>query len=184
MLDVTAWINSAKLPPDLQKVLLASSDIEVISIEPVLKSLFDEALSFFVCSDSSISVGDLLEEEFYEIRRVVRKINYLNGEESTAELKFRNNAARRIYEQTQQRRKKVTKKDESINLPNIISAVSVGHNSYNLTNIWELTIYQLYDQFFRQNMKVQMDTIGLRWAAWGKDKFDFDMWYRDLLDKK
>ena len=46
-------------------------------------------------------------------------------------------------------RKKPQKVDPSFSLWNIIGAVTSRHPSLNLTNIWQLTVYQLYDQFAR-----------------------------------
>jgi hypothetical protein len=68
-------------------------------------------------------------------------------------------------------------------LPNLVAAVSAKHNSYNLFNIWGLTVYQLYDQFARIDIGVQLDIYGTRWAAWGQDAFDTGIWFKRLNDK-
>ncbi len=67
-----------------------------------------------------------------------------------------------------------------INLANIISALSIQHNSYNMTNIWSLTVYQLYDQFFRLNIKTQVDINSMRWAAYGTEAFDYNLWFKSI----
>ena len=63
----------------------------------------------------------------------------------------------------------------------MVSALAVQHNSLNLSNIWDLTVYQLYDQFFRQNNKNQLDIHAMNYAGWGGE-FDPTSWFR-ALDK-
>lgn len=96
--------------------------------------------------------------------------------------KFANERARKIYEKIQKGREtavKTKKGGSNLGLPNVISKLSSKSSSYNLLNIWGLTIYQLYDQFNNVNRNSQIDIIGTRWAAWGKDDFDFAMWYKN-----
>lgn len=99
--------------------------------------------------------------------------------------KFRNEKARKIYELIQSRKaeqakntKKVRKENPDTALPNLISAFCAFSPSYNLTNVWGLTIYQFYDQYHRLDSKIQLDVFGLRWAAWGKKDFDFSLWHK------
>ncbi len=129
-------------------------------------------------TDSVIS-----DENYETVRSGILQINCLSFRQ-TAPKAFRNQKAKEIYEKTQKRKAALAgqakRGDDSMSLPNLIASVAVQHNSYNLTNIWDLTVYQLYDQFARLNMKTQLDVTSLRWAAWGQEPFDFGLWYRDI----
>ena len=50
-------------------------------------------------------------------------------------------------------------------LPNLISALCVQHNSINMCNVWDLTVYQLYDQFLRQSYLNQVNIHAMNYAA-------------------
>lgn len=127
-------------------------------------------------------VGVIHSDNYESVRDAVLQISYITN--SSPELKkFKSPKAQKIYEKIMKGRaeKKQSKTaDRNMSLANIIGAMSVHHPGYNLTNIWSLTIYQLYDQFSRLNIKIQVDIVGLRWAAWGKEPFDFTFWYQDI----
>lgn len=64
-------------------------------------------------------------------------------------------------------------------IPNIVSSLAVHHNSLNMLNIWQMTVYQLYDTFERQYIKQQLDIMGLHYAAWGGE-YPFDEWCKSI----
>lgn len=70
--------------------------------------------------------------------------------------------------------------ERALSLSSIISAVAARHHSLNILNIWDLTVYQLYDQFAQLNKSLQVDVSSMRWAAWGQEPFDFSLWYKDM----
>lgn len=80
--------------------------------------------------------------------------------------------------------RKAKNQDGNIDLLNLISAVSARGCGYTLFDIWDLTVYQLYDQFARMNVNVQMDIYSSRWAAWGRDDFDVSLWFKNLQSKE
>lgn len=64
-------------------------------------------------------------------------------------------------------------------LSNIISKMCTGNSGYNLLNIYDLSVWQLYDQFqsYAQN---RISRISERsFSIWGGDKFDFDLWLKN-----
>lgn len=70
----------------------------------------------------------------------------------------KNKTAAKIIEKLNKRKKakeKSAKPDPKLELPNIISAISACHSSINILNIWDLTVYQVYDLFAR----MQQNTI-------------------------
>lgn len=145
----------------------------------------------FAIMDGEEVVGSINAQNYDEVSDAVRSFSLPNGGgESNGELKFSSENARKVYERCEAGRRKAQKqmassKDAaSFELGNIISAIATQHNSLNLLNIWGLTPYQLYNQFARVDRKAQLDIIGLKWAAWGSDPFEFDAWRTNLSNSK
>ena len=106
-------------------------------------------------------------------------------------MKFKNDIAKKLYEQMQKANKekekqKNKKNDINLSLPNIISSVSSKHPSINLINIWELTIFQLLDCFNRLQNNTMHEIDSTRVSVWGDEKKTFDpsLWYKNYYDKK
>jgi len=90
---------------------------------------------------------------FDEIRQILRWQNCVK-ENRQIEEKYADDRARQLAEKFKKYREKFkSKKDENaITLKNMISGISARHPSINLLNIWDLTLYQLYDQLSRLNL--------------------------------
>ena len=169
------------------------SPIQLITIIPPLRATLLGALSFFLHREVcySPSTGFFLDDntplslaQILDIRKVI--LAFCNIEDKTAQepVTFASEKARRIYEKAQAGRAQLKGKNGSqeadLELPNLIAAVSAYSPTYNLLNIWGLTVYQLYDQFARLSGKLQLDVFGQKWAAWGTEDFDFSLWYKAL----
>ena len=167
------------------------SPIQLITIIPQLRATLLGSLSFFLRCNVCYSheVGFFTEDgrslsltQILDIRKVI--LEFCNVEDNIEQepLVFASEKARRLYEKAQAGRAKLKGKsgvrDVDIELPNLIAAVSAYSPTYNLLNIWGLTVYQLYDQFSRLSGKFQLDVFGQKWAAWGTDDFDFSLWYK------
>ena len=114
------------------------------------------------------------------------QLSYIEHD-SQEQHQFASEKARRIWEKCQKGKaqmRKASKQDINMELPNLIGAVAARSGGYTLLNIWDLTVYQLYDQFTRTNVNVQMDIYASRWAAWGKDDFDVAMWFKNISKKE
>lgn len=182
------------LPPRVGGFLL------LISLPEFSKTFF-EALSFFVEEEIKFNdarlqfdvykgeevVGSINNENFADIQCAV--IQTVGGEkENKRKVKFQSKKAQEIYEKCKAGKKEFDNSkrsnsdtnDESFSIPNLISAVCAKHPSLNFTNIWDLTILQLYDQFKRLNIITYESVEGLRWAAWGKDSIELSAWHKDL----
>lgn len=168
------------------------SPIQLITIVPQLRVTLLGSLSFFLRCEVCYApnVGFFIDDktslslaQILEIRKVI--LSLCNIEDSTTQepVTFANEKARRIYEKSQKGRSQLKgnkgPKEGDIELPNLIAAVSAYSPTYNLLNIWGLTVYQLYDQFARLGGKFQLDVFGHKWAAWGTDEFDFSLWYKN-----
>lgn len=66
----------------------------------------------------------------------------------------------------------------AMEIGNIVSKVASKANAADINDVYGWTIYQLYEQFSEINVGIQIDTILKRWSTWGKDDFDFSVWYK------
>lgn len=80
--------------------------------------------------------------------------------------------------------KKKTEKDTKFDLPNIMSSISSHHNSINMINVWDLTVYQLYDQFKRERMNDSFRIASTSVSMHGNkdNKFDETIWYSSIYE--
>ena len=69
---------------------------------------------------------------------------------------------------------KLNKADKNMELGNIISAVANKSQSLNILNIWDLTIFQLWDCFARLNNNTLYDIQSISVATWGNKDNYFD----------
>lgn len=166
---------------------------DIMLLIPELRANLLDALAFFVCGSVTadeltvyVDGQPLSTQDLHDIAAAVAKISYIESDDESQHV-FASEKSRRLWEKMQKGRqelKKAKNGDSNMELTNLISALAARGTGYNLFNIWDLTVYQLYDQFARTNVNVQMDIYGSRWAAWGKDDFDVSMWYHNLTQKE
>jgi len=166
-----------------------------------MRDFLCEALSFFIVENvfyepkynafkvdggkDNEFLGIINQNNYQEITGAIFQLNFIKDDEVKA-TKNTGKKAKSILEKLRKGRSNLAKAkagDSNINIPNMISSIVAYGNNYNYENIWSLTVYQLYDLFFRLNVKTQLDITGLRWAVWGKDEFDFSVWYKDPTKK-
>ena len=159
---------------------------------PEIRALLTQALSFFVLEPISwdadgLTINGQVASEFDmdSIRAMALDISNVKNDDVVPR-KFASEKARQIWEKLNKGReslRKAKKEDVNMELANLIGAVSAQPCGYTLLNIWDLTVCQLYDQFARINVCVQLDIYGTRWAAWGKDDFDTSLWFKNISHK-
>ncbi|WP_313072973.1 hypothetical protein [Lacrimispora sp.] len=174
--------------------------IDIFSFDGKLLNSIADSLSFFLECQLLYShehkgfVQMNEKESFCSISRdiytlVVTLILQRNGIfPSQAQLekpKFKSELARKLFYRTKEaesKREKGKNTNASMDLPNILSAVAARHPSLNMLNIWDITIYQLYDQFKRLQNNTLYDIQSMSVAAWGdgKNNFDPSQWYKNL----
>lgn len=77
-------------------------------------------------------------------------------------------------------KRKGQKTDPNYELANIISAVASDHNSLNMANIWDLTVYQIHDTFNRQQIKKINDISDFNYSVWGGKDHKIDAWFKKM----
>lgn len=134
--------------------------------------------------------GLITPDNFEEIRVILQQICCLYDEtKKTKNLRFKNNVAKSFMEKYKKRKKnsrRIKKIDLNYVLPNIISSVASIHPLLNFNNIWDLTIFQLYDIFYRIKSDKDYQIESTHVSVWGDEKniFDSTLWHRNNYDKE
>lgn len=154
-----------------------------------MQELVLKSFSLLFQTENVIIDGELLDDmsvvidEKYVINRdnfddVVSMIQLQNNPEKSVsdedEYNPANELAKSIAEKLK-RSKEIVEKSKALDsdgdgltIPDIISAVSAMSNSLNKLNIWDLTIYQLYDEFARLT-KIDNYRLQIQASMWSSD---------------
>ena len=146
-------------------------------------------------------VGIINRSNFKDVVDIILQRNSVQREEEiTAEdlTKVKNkNKVMQLMEKMKKGQKQLDKTREKerekngvasdTELANIISCVAAkNHNGINMINIWDMTIYNLYEQFklIRENNMHDAETLSV--FVWGDEsnKFDIDAWFKEKFKVK
>ena len=115
---------------------------------------------------------------------IMQRINIENKRQEKKNLKIKNKIAEKLLEKMKKGESQKKKNDEKTSMANIISSLSSHHQSLNIVNIWNLTVYQLYDQFSKTRIndtyKISSRSISI---GGDKDKKFDDMLWRTMCNK-
>jgi len=181
---------------------LCNTYLEIFNFFFVEKVIFRE--DFFVLlnvdkqtTDSEIEVtedilrGVVTKETFNDVLDLMQQVCFLKEDELEDESnqKFKNEKARKLWQRMKEAKKKQKETSEhsaDMSLPNIISSVAAKSLSLNIYNIWDITLFQLYDQFNRLQTNDAHSINSIRVATWGDEKktFDYALWYKNMFDKR
>ncbi len=106
----------------------------------------DENDVFFCFDENQNRRIDELNFEY--IQGLIKKVNFIKLEKEEEDYNPGNERARDFIEKLKQWKREKPKAKETMNLHSIISGLAWKKNDINLFNIFELTIYQLYNGFF------------------------------------
>jgi hypothetical protein len=143
--------------------------------------------------DELYITGVINQSTLTDVLDILQQVCCIKSDDPLDEVrpKFKNAKAKKLYDRMlkakeQEDKKKEIKDSINLSLPNIISATASKNAGLNIVNIWDATLFQLYDQFG----KVQNDDIhymnSVRVAVWGDEKNQFDpsLWYKNNYDKE
>lgn len=143
---------------------------------------FNAETKYYDVYGNDNSVGHITEENYLDICDIIFQLNGIKRKNEDV-LKPKNKKASEILKKIQKGRKekeKIKFIDKDMELGNIISAVANFHPSLNEYNIWNLTVYQLWDSFYKliNNNIYTIQSTSV--AVWGdKDKqFNINEWYK------
>ena len=152
------------------KMILKTDDVIALDEGVIAVNFIDKgfmykdengAYQFYSDELESISENELTvihRDNFDDFVEVVKLQNYLKKPEKEYKPNPVDEQAKKLMEQMEENRKKVEAKkraqnnsndDNAIDISDIISAVSSKSYSINKFNIWDFTLYQLYDEYTR-----------------------------------
>ncbi|MCH5256460.1 MAG: hypothetical protein J1D87_04165 [Lachnospiraceae bacterium] len=139
----------------------------------------------FLIMKNDTAVGIINEDIYPLICDIICQRNCIKTNKEEDLSKVKSKKALDIIKKLQKGRAekaKQTKTDKNMELGNIISSVANKSQSLNIINIWELTVYQVWDCFSRLTNNSIYDIQSMSVAAWGnKDNhFDAASWYRRI----
>lgn len=169
--------------------------IDFFFVEEVFFDKSSNTFSLFTTPEDkdgeSNIIGVISRDNFKDVFKIVlqRCAIEVDEEEDFDSLVFKNEKARRNYMKIQKGKKdRVAKKEilEKFDIGNMISALASKGNGINILNIWNLSIYNLYDQFDRSRHNKIDEIISRSISIWGdKEKtYDAESWFNNRVATK
>ncbi|NUJ17378.1 hypothetical protein FKN04_12385 [Bacillus glycinifermentans] len=134
-------------------------------------------------SDGELKVVN--RDNFDDIVEAVKLQNYLKKpkENKDEDINPADEETKKLMERMKELNEKVKEKkrqqtqgeDEEINISDIVSAVTAKSNSINKLNVWDHTLYQLYDEYARLELIDNYD-FSIRAMMAGAEKIDLKHW--------
>lgn len=142
--------------------------------------------------DSMEIRGSINPTTFFDVIDIIQQVCCIKSDDPLDEPmpKLKNAKAKKLYERMlkakkEQEKKKADKDSINMTLPNMISATAAKCPGLNIVNIWDTTLFQLYDQFGKiQNIDIHyINSVNV--AVWGDEKKQFDpsLWYKNNFNK-
>lgn len=132
-------------------------------------------------------VGEINRNNFEEVRRLMLQLNFIGLDKDDATPAVHStDKAKELWEEAQgflkQQAETVSNEDKpEYRLSNIVSKICAIHPSYNLLNIYALTVFQLYDSFFQMGYMRSADLNERIFSNHGGDKFSLEDWLKPIL---
>lgn len=162
-------INYQDIPNEIKPMFNEMSEFEFllhyISNNETGRTNFIESLSFFLDQeilfdeyryglyikrflDKKIIIDEVL---FKTIKLIIYKQNYLSESITDTTYKPANEKAKQIADRLAKIKGELTKENNQngLKLRDVISIVASYSTSINIINIWDLTVYQLYEEYIR-----------------------------------
>ena len=125
--------------------------------------------------------GMIHENNYNEIIDIIlQRVNVDKKKDEHKNLKVKNKTAERLLKKMKKAKKEAEKKeDKKMEIGNLISSISAHSKALNILNIWDLTIFQLYDQFTRMRYEDSYVMNSTSVSVWGdkENKFDDTIWF-------
>lgn len=175
---------------------------DVVTLVESTKALCCEAMSFFMCEDlrwdednrrfctfsrdgSETQIGVVDNANFEEVRSAMLKMNYVTLDRDKAPVKCANERTLKKWEKVQQyladqAKNSSSKDDPRYHIGNIVSKLCCAHSSYNLLNVFDLTVFQIYDAFFQYGFLRASSLSENIFSNHGGDKFKFEDWLKPI----
>lgn len=144
-------------------------------------------------NDEENIVGYISRENYSDVINIIlQRINIEVDDNEVDDLsKVKSKRGRKIFEKIREGRKKMKKAKEQSSggkhqsMANVISSVVAFCPNMNYVQIWDLTVYELYDLFSRLNIIDQYNISSTSVSVWGDEKkqFKFGVWNDNIHEK-
>ena len=184
------YLSILSMEPEVFDSFCSTPDLAIL-FQQALDFFFKESIVYsienncFIAQETANTVGLITKENYPMICDFIFQRNSMKSNQTEDLSKVQNKKALEIMEKLQKGREKKakqTKADPNMELGNIISAVANKSPSLNMVNIWDLTVFQLWDCFSRicNNNAYEIQSMSV--AVYGnKDKhFDANSWFRKI----
>ncbi|MEN7388450.1 hypothetical protein [Bacillus licheniformis] len=156
-------------------VLFEDENGEIITDEDRLEEL-DESEIKIITRDNFDDIVEAVKLQNYLKKPDKIKNDEMNpADEETRKLMERMKELNEKVEEKKRQQKKTYGEDEEINISDIVSAVTTKSNSINKLNVWDHTLYQLYDEYARLELIDNYD-FSIRAMMAGAEKIDLKHW--------
>jgi len=156
-------------------VFIFDEDGEMTVDENVLESLDEEEI-MLIHRDNFDDLVEVVKFQNYLTKPSQKKDNVPNpADEETRKLQEHMDLMKRKIEGKKKKQQKNDGEDGEIDISDIISAVSSKSYSINKLNVWQLTLYQLYDEYARLELIDNYD-FSIRAMMAGAEKIDLKHW--------
>lgn len=133
-------------------------------------------------------IGIINRNNFELVKDIVLQLNYVGLSKNknvskvadTAKTKARWEQAQKFLEQGIKKPETNSEDTKGYDIGNIISKLCATHNSYNLLNVYNLTVFQLYDQFFQVFYLRSVDLQERIFSIHGSKDFKMENWIKPL----
>lgn len=175
---------------------------DVITLIPQMRELYRGVLSFFMLEEliwdakerkffsflneeDSAPIGEITRDNFEAVRSAILQMNYIGLDKSDVPITHTSERSKELWETAQAYLKKQASQSSDdgkseYKLSNIVSKVCVVHPSYNFLNVFDLTVFQLYDAFFQLNYLRGANLSEQIFSNHGGDSFHFDDWLKPI----
>ena len=131
-------------------------------------------------------VGEINRDNFEEVRRLMLQFNFVGLDKDETPVVHSTDKSKELWEKTQdflkeQAETEVKEDKPEYHLSNIISKMCAIHPSYNLLNVYGLTVFQLYDSFFQIGYMRSADLSEKIFSNHGGETFRFEDWLKPIL---
>lgn len=203
--NILAWqkedfLNTIRATMDKRGDMLDNDKLSVFDVMTLVsmsRELLQKALEFFIREDviwaeesrSFITktddeiIGSISRDNFDEVRNMLLQLNYIGLGKEAKPIRHSSKEAENAWLRAQQYLKQESLKkseDKTMSLGNIISKLCAASPSYNLLNVYELTIFQLYDQFFQCGYLRAMNLNEMAFSNHGGKDFDLQAWIKPI----
>lgn len=137
---------------------------------------YNEEVQAFIIQDGDQIVGAAFKDNFDQVENVLSQLLH-DSKETSADVKFASDTAKEWWEKANALEKATTPANhKDYRLSNLISKLACANCGYTLFNIYDLTVYQLYDQFTAYAQGRYAALCENAYAHNGGEDFDHTMW--------